>query len=110
MQISITIDPIPLTINSDGVIRVGGTRVTLDTVVNAFKQGEAPEDIQLGYPSLNLADIYSTISYYLRHQQEVETYLQQRQKEAEKIRQQIEARFDYKGIRERLMSRKKENL
>jgi Uncharacterized conserved protein len=110
MTTSLVTDPIPLTVNRDGVIRVAGTRVTLDTVVTAFHQGATPEEISLAYPCLNLADIYATISYYLRHQQEVETYLQQRQQEAEEIRRQNEAKFNHNGVRERLMRRQAEKL
>ena len=41
--------PPPLKVDKDGVVRVGGTRVTLDTVVGAFKNGCAPEEILLKY-------------------------------------------------------------
>jgi hypothetical protein len=34
---------IPIEINTDGVARVGKTRVTLDTVVAAFNQGATAE-------------------------------------------------------------------
>jgi len=62
-------------------IRVGGTRVTLDTVVAAFVAGATAEEIVQQYPSVTLADVYSVIGYYLRHQSEVRTYLTDRQKE-----------------------------
>jgi hypothetical protein len=35
------IDPAPLSIDTDGAVRVGGTRVTLDTVVRAFRHSAA---------------------------------------------------------------------
>ncbi|MFN9058462.1 MAG: DUF433 domain-containing protein, partial [Pseudanabaena sp.] len=57
------------------------------------------------YPSLKLADIYATISYYLNHPQEIETYLQQRQKQAQQIRKINQARFDPQGLRDRLLAR-----
>jgi len=38
MTLAILSEPAPLTVNSDGIVRVGGTRVTLDTVVAVFKQ------------------------------------------------------------------------
>ncbi len=91
MTLSITVEPMPLEVNADGVVRVGGTRVTLDTVVAAFNQGATPEEIVFQYPSLQLRDVYAAIAYYLRHQQDVGVYLQQRQQRASEIRQQNEA-------------------
>ncbi|MEP0758427.1 DUF433 domain-containing protein [Trichocoleus sp. DQ-A2] len=43
---------------------MGGTRVTLDTVVAAFNSGATAEEIVFQYPSLQLANIYAVISYY----------------------------------------------
>ncbi|QSJ17605.1 DUF433 domain-containing protein [Nostoc sp. UHCC 0702] len=106
MTISITIESTPLEVNPDGVVRVGATRVTLDTVVAAFNQGATAEEIVFQYPSLQLADVYAVISYYLRHQQEVEEYLQERQQRAMEIRKINETRFDPQGVRDRLMARR----
>lgn len=97
---------IPLHVDADDVIRVSGTRVTLDILVAAFAEGATAEEITQQYPALNLADVYSVIGYYLRHPAEVQSYLQQRQQRAEVARQQSEARFDPAGIRERLLSRR----
>jgi len=88
------------------VVRVGGIRVTLDTVVGAFNDGATAEEIAQQYPSLQLADVYAVISHYLRNRSEVEKYLRKRQKQAEDIRKQNEARFDPSGIRERLLARR----
>jgi uncharacterized protein (DUF433 family) len=96
---------VPLTIGEDGVIRVGKTRVTLDTVVYAFQDGVTAEEIASQYPSLDLADVYLVIAYYLKHKAEVETYLQKREKAIEEVRQLNESRFNPVGVRERLVSR-----
>ena len=108
MTTLLEIQPIalPLTVNTDGVVRVGGTRVTLDTVVRAFLRGAAAEEIAQQYPSLSLADVYATISYYLQYRAEVEKYLEKRAKYAKSVRQQNEKRFDQSGIRARLLARK----
>ncbi len=97
---------VPIERNADGVLRVGGTRVTLDTVVTAFQFGATAEEIARGYPSLKLADVYAVISYYLQHQAEVEEYLQQRQQQAAALREEIEKRFPPEGIRSRLLARR----
>jgi uncharacterized protein (DUF433 family) len=106
MELSMTSTPLPLLKDAHGIIRVGGTRVTLETVVTAFKNGSTCEEIVYQYPSLQLADVYAVISYYLSNRAEVENYLEERQKRAEMIRQKIESNFDSQGIRERLLKRR----
>jgi uncharacterized protein (DUF433 family) len=108
MTLVLTAEPTPLSINIDGVVQVGKTRVTLDTVVTVFNQGMTAEEIVYRYPTLKLADVYATISFYLNHQQEVKEYLQQRRKQAHEIRKMNEARFDPQGLRDRLMARQLE--
>ena len=67
MSLLVTSEPVPLVTDLDGVIRVGATRVTLDTVIAAFQEGMTAEGIVEQYPSLRLADVYSVIGYFLRH-------------------------------------------
>ncbi len=106
MRLTIVDTPIPLKTDQEGVVRVGGTRVTLDTVASAFKEGATAEEIVAQYPSLLLADVYAVIGYYLQHRPEVEAYLRQRQQIAAEVRHQNEARFNQQGIRERLLARR----
>ena len=108
MTLVIAAETAPLETNVDGVVQVGKTRVTLDTVVTVFKQGTTAEEIVYRYPSLKLADVYSTIAFYLNHQQEVETYLQQRQKQAQEVRKINKGKFDPQGLRDRLLTRQAE--
>lgn len=56
-QIPLVTEPVPLYADEDGVVRVGGTRVTLDSVVAAFRLGETAEGIVESYPALCLADV-----------------------------------------------------
>jgi uncharacterized protein (DUF433 family) len=106
MALSFVAEAVPLTAEEDGVVRVGNTRVTLDTVVAAFSEGATAEEIVQQYPSLKLADVYQVIGYILRRPLEVENYLQQRKAQAETIRKQNEARFDPQGVRDRLLARR----
>jgi uncharacterized protein (DUF433 family) len=94
LTLAILAEPAPLQANEDGVILVGKTRVTLDNIVSVFNQGATAEEIVNRYPSLNLADVYATIAFYLKHQSEVEAYVQQRQQQAQKIRVINQGRFD----------------
>jgi uncharacterized protein (DUF433 family) len=97
---------VPLSQDQAGVLRVTGTRVSLDSVIFVFNEGATPEEIVQQYPTLDLKDVYAVISYYLQNLAEVESYLAQRQVERKEIKKEIESRFDPHGIRERLMSRK----
>lgn len=105
MTILISAQPIPLTLDADGVIRITGSRVTLDTVVSAFLEGATAEEIVQQYPSLELADVYAVIGYYLRRRADVDKYLQERQKISQQVRRQNEDRFDPAGVRARLLAR-----
>jgi uncharacterized protein (DUF433 family) len=98
--------PLPLAIDRNGVVKVGGTRVTLDTVIKAFIRGATAEEIAQQYPSVSLADIYATISYYLQNRSEVDKYLAKRKKQAQAVKRENEKRLDPHGIRERLLARK----
>ena len=101
----IATETIPLETDEHGVIRVSNTRVTLDTIVTAFEDGATAEEIAQQYPTVPLADIYYVIGYYLHKQDEVETYLTKRKKEADELKTKIEAQFNHVGIRERLLAR-----
>jgi len=100
-----TVERVPIETDADGVIRVGGTRVTLDTLVAAFEAGATAEEIAQQYPSVALADVYSVIAYYLRHQSGVQAYLAGRREQADRVRVENEQRFVPSGIRDRLMAR-----
>ena len=63
-----------------GVMRVGGTRVMIDSVVVGFQQGLSAETIQQQYPALTLEEVYGAIAYYLGHREQVEQYLQRQQR------------------------------
>ncbi|MCI0611280.1 MAG: DUF433 domain-containing protein [Anaerolineae bacterium] len=104
---AIATEVIPLETDEHGVIRVSNTRVTLDTIVTAFKDGATAEEIAQQYPTVPLADVYYVIDYYLHRCDEVEAYLGKRKLEADELQIQMEARFNPVGIRERLLARQK---
>ncbi|MGI8494968.1 MAG: DUF433 domain-containing protein [Pyrinomonadaceae bacterium] len=97
---------IKLTKTEAGVIRIGDTRVSLDSVIIAFNQGSAPEQILYDYDSLSLPEIYAAISYYLQHRAEVDSYLSTRAKQNRELRKSNEIRFGHKGLREKLLARR----
>ncbi|MFQ4140351.1 DUF433 domain-containing protein [Nodosilinea sp. PGN35] len=107
MSLALERESPPLTEDAAGAIRVGNSRVLLELVIRAFQDGAPPETIVQRYSTLSLSDVYSTIGYYLRHQQEIESYLSEREQLAESVRQQLsEAQPDLSLIRSRLLAQK----
>ena len=103
---TLTAQPPPLRIDGQGAVRVGQTRVTLDTVIGAFTGGCSAEEIVRKYPSLDLANVYAVITYYLWHREAMEAYLEQRRQEAEEIRRDNQRHTPPPGLRERLLARR----
>ncbi len=77
--------------NEEGTIIIANSRVSLDSVVNHFKLGASAEQIVQKFPSLELADVYGAISYFLNNKSEVEKYLQKQETEADQLQQEIES-------------------
>lgn len=88
MSLIIQNDPMPLQPGSNNRLRIGKTHIFLDTVVAAYKSGATAEEIVRQFPSLVLADVYAVLSYYLRHQLEIEAYLEQHQVDSDHEKEQ----------------------
>jgi uncharacterized protein (DUF433 family) len=97
-------DP-PLKVWEDGSVRVGGTRLLLDIVVFAYQQGDSPEEIAANYGPTPLVDIYGALSFYLRHQDEVDAYVAKRDAEAEAFWEEYERKYPQEGLKARLLAR-----
>jgi len=94
-----------LTLWEDGSIRIGNSRVPLDSIVHECTSGSTAEQIQDDFPTLSLREIYGAIFYYLEHEDQVEEYLQRRDQEAARIRAEIEDRPRADALRRRLRER-----
>lgn len=105
--VALTVAPerVPLEPDAHGALRVAGTRVHLDTVIAAFNQGASPEEIALSYPSLELADVYAVIAYYLRHRPTVDAHLAAQNQLAQEARERYGVNETSRQIRERLLAR-----
>ena len=97
---------VPLSTDAHGAIRVSGTRVTLDSIVAAFRAGATAEEIAQQFPPVALADVYLIIAHYLNYTADIDAYLFQRRNEAEALKHEIETRFDPVGMRARLVARR----
>ena len=94
-----------LRVEQDGTVRVGNTRVTLDVLLGAYKLGRSPKAIVKIYPTLDIADVYAAIAYYLQNEVEVEEYLRVRESEAQEIRLRIEDDPANKALRKLIQRR-----
>jgi uncharacterized protein (DUF433 family) len=99
-------EPVPLTRDQAGRLMVAGTRVPIDVLVYAFREGRSPEAVHESFDTVALADIYSIFAYYLHHRAEVDAYLAQQEREDEEVRAQAEAEFPpEEGLRAKLLAR-----
>lgn len=110
MELVIEPTETPLAADAHGVVRIGATRVTLETVVHSFLDGATAEEIALQYPALRLADVYATVTYYLQRQAQVDSYLRQREILASQVQTRIETEHDPANLRARLLARRHNTL
>jgi uncharacterized protein (DUF433 family) len=61
--------------NRDGNYYVAGTRISLDSIVHAFRRGESPETICQSFELLRLEEVYGAIAHYLANQADIDAYL-----------------------------------
>ncbi|MGD0773423.1 MAG: DUF433 domain-containing protein [Candidatus Solibacter sp.] len=59
----------------DGNYYVAGTRISLDSIVHAFRRGESPETICQNFDLLRLEEVYGAVAYYLANQADIDAYL-----------------------------------
>ncbi|MCH8124759.1 DUF433 domain-containing protein [candidate division KSB1 bacterium] len=52
-----------------------GSRVSLDSVVYAFLEGQSAESIAQAFPVLSLEQVYGAIAYYLANKKNIDAYL-----------------------------------
>ena len=72
-------------------IRIGGHRIGIEDVLKYYLEGYTPEEINLDLPSLNLEQIYATITYYLHNRRQIDAYIQQIERERENNYQEFMA-------------------
>ena len=71
---------------------VAGTRVSLDSVVYAFRGGDSAETIQQNFPSLTLEQVYGAIAFYLAHQAEIDLNIREGEQELNRTVQPVSQR------------------
>ncbi len=71
----------------DGGYWVAGSRVSLDSIVYAFLNGQSAESIAQSFPVLTLEQVYGAIAFYLANRSKIDTYLVQVRDGFEALRQ-----------------------
>jgi uncharacterized protein (DUF433 family) len=56
-------------------IRIKGTCIGIETVLEDYLEGASPEEIAVRYRSLTLKEVYACLLYYLRNQPRIDAYL-----------------------------------
>ena len=69
----------------DGGYYVAGARVSLDSIVYAFRGGESPETIQQNFPSRTLEQVYGAIAFYLGRQTEIDANIREGEEEVRRL-------------------------
>jgi uncharacterized protein (DUF433 family) len=111
MNLTVEAIPVPLRDDGQGGLRVGQTRVSLESVWHMYQQGASPVDIVRAFDTLHLADVYAVLAWALRHCEDVDAYLKRRDAEAAEIRRQLEeasltpTREESAKLKEKLMAR-----
>ena len=73
----------------DGGYYIAGTRVSLDSIVHAFQDGESPEGILRSFPMAGpLVRIYGAITFYLENKEKVEAYLRDQERRWDELRKE----------------------
>ncbi len=67
--------------------QIGNSRVSLDSVIYSWLQGDSPETIADNFPALTLEQVYGAIAFYLAQQKEIDEYLRQGEAQAESLKQ-----------------------
>src|SRR3954469_25638259 len=91
MNLTLEAIAVPLRDDGHGGLRVGQTRVRLESVWHLHQHGASPADIVRAFDTLQLADVHAVLAWALRHSEDVDAYLKRRDEEAAQIRRQLEA-------------------
>jgi uncharacterized protein (DUF433 family) len=78
-----------LTCTPQGTWRVARTRVSVESVIQAFWAGATLEEICQDFPTLALGQVYAVIAYYLSHRSELDRYLKQEQRVVQRLQRRL---------------------
>ncbi len=103
------VQTVPLTQTPEGVIRITGTRLPLDTIMRHYNRGASAEELTNRFPAVSLSQVHAVLAYYLTHRAELDAYLKEQEALDAAFLKQLEADPKYQAdrveFRERLMRR-----
>jgi hypothetical protein len=71
---------------------IKGSRISLDSVVYSFLDGETPEVIAQNFPLLSLEQVYGAITFYLANRELINTYLRNEETEFGQLQKNCQQR------------------
>lgn len=90
----------------NGGYYIAGVRISLDSIVYAYKRGETPQQILEDFPLLDkLSRAYGAIAFYLDNQEMVEGYLAEQARFFDEAANRPENRALWATIRDRAKAR-----
>src|SRR4051794_32205058 len=72
----------------EGGWRIAGSRVSLDSLVHAYWEGQSPEAIAEDFPTLSLEKIHGAIAFYLHNRTIIDAYLASQHSRWEQLRKE----------------------
>ena len=75
----------------NGGLYIVGTRVSLDSIVEAFRKGMSAESIGEEFETLTPAQVYGALAYYLERREAVEDYRERQERRFAEIRRHAPA-------------------
>ena len=92
---------------SEGTLRIAGTRIAFDAVIQAFHDGATPEEICQDFSTLSLAQVYDLLAFYLNHREDVDRYLTEQKHLGATLQQELRSRYTtfLADLRHRLATR-----
>lgn len=87
----------------DGGWRINGSRVSLDSVIHAYHEGDTAEQISRNFPSLSLEQVYGAFAFYLHNREKIDRYFKAQTARWEKLEREAAQRN--RRLRDRILSR-----
>lgn len=81
-----------------------GTRISLDSIIYAFRKGLLPERIAQSYPLLDLEKVYGAITFYLANRSDIDAYLISEEQEFDAMPQPLQ--IDAPALHQKLIAAK----
>jgi uncharacterized protein (DUF433 family) len=72
---------------TDDGYRIAGTRVSLDSIVYAYWNGQSAESIAQSFPALTLEQVHGALAFYLANRSEIDAYLERAGAEYDALRE-----------------------